>query len=209
MIVSNFVMFAAAYAGTTHTAALSTIAMRESLDNTYTINVTDKLSPQPSIFREAIVTAEQHKQFEHNFDANLRQIDVVLFDTFDSCKNFKVVQTTLKHCYKQTKPQYSSEQVVSQTVWSFYNTGNFKNDPVNASMRKISSPVEVVTSALVDKESQEVVQLHKGETEQIINVESLPTSPEEDVFTYRASSGASSVHDAFTVENSSLGKQQE
>ncbi|WP_273759191.1 hypothetical protein [Bartonella sp. ML70XJBT.G] len=206
MIVPNFIMVAAAYASTLHATVPSTVVIQESWNNICAVNMSDKLSYSPSAPKKTIVTI---KQSEHNFDVNIGQIDVdnkkesQLFpsEISDRYKNFHIVRTALERCCEQTVPQDSAEQI----VLSFYGAGKFKNSFVDLDVQKDASSVEVKASTLVDEELEEPTWLHSRKVEQKIKIESLPVSLEEDAFTHKESS----AHDAFTVEDSPLERQQD
>ncbi|WP_406604067.1 lytic transglycosylase domain-containing protein [Bartonella gliris] len=210
MTVPSFMMLAAACAPAIHPATLSTIVMQKSQGHIYAIGLHNdqKLSYQPSTFKEAVATAEQLKQSGHNFDIGLGQINVKnleslgmsLSDLFDPCKNLKAVQTVLTHCYKRAVSKYSSEQTALQAALSCYNTENFKGGSTNTYVQKNASYVEVKVPALLDQESQESIQIHTGEAEKTIKTELLSTTSEEvpDAFTHKASG----VRDAFKTGDS-------
>ncbi|WP_208440194.1 TrwN protein [Bartonella raoultii] len=206
MIVSNFIIVAAAYASTLCATAPSAVVMQESWNNACALNISDALSRHPFVPQNTITTIKQNK---HNFDVNLGQIDVEnqewsqpsLSEVFDRCGNLNVVRAALKHCCKQTALQYNIEQ----TVLSFYGAKNFKNGFTDLWMQKNASHVEVKAHAFVSEVSQETIQIHTRKAEQTINIESLPVSLEEDAFTHKESS----AHDAFTADDSSLEREQE
>ncbi|WP_273756603.1 TrwN protein [Bartonella sp. MM73XJBT] len=208
MTISNFIMFAAAYASTLHATVPSAVVMQESWNDICAVNMSDKLPHYPFAPKKTIVTI---KQSEHNFDVNLGQMSVEnqkwlplsLCEIFDRCKNLNVIRTALKHCCEkeQKLPQYSAER----TVLSFYNAENFTNSFSDLHLQKNASYVEVKTSAPVSEELEETLQFYTRKTEQTIKIESLPASLEEDAFTHKESS----AHDAFTVEDSSLERPQD
>ncbi len=211
MIVPDFMMLAAACAPAVHPTTLSAIVMQESRGHIYAIGVNGnyELLQQPSSFNEAVATAEQLKKDGHNFDMGLGQINVKnlkllgmsLSDLFDPCKNLKVVQTILTHCYKQEMSKYSSEQAALQAALSCYNTRNSNSDFTTISVQEISSHVIVKVPALVSNDLQETLQLHTERPEHVIETESLLPSSEEsvDAFMHKESR----VSDAFTTEEPS------
>ncbi|EJF84444.1 lytic transglycosylase domain-containing protein [Candidatus Bartonella washoeensis] len=212
MTVPSFMMLAAVCAPAIHPTTLSTVVMQKSRGHIYAIGLhnNQKLSYQPSTFKEAIATAEQLKKNGHNFDIGLGQINIKnlewlgmsLSDLFDPCKNLKAVQAVLTHCYERAMSKYKSEQTALQAALSCYNTGNFKSGFTNAYVQKVDSVVGVKVPALLDKELQESLQIHTGEAGKTIKVELLSTTSEElaDAFAHKISG----VRDAFTTEEASL-----
>ncbi|WP_455480633.1 trwN protein [Bartonella sp. B12(2025)] len=216
MTVSNFIMLAATCTPATYSTTLSAVIMQGlqgNIDGT-SVNDNHKLSHQLSTLKKEIAITKQFEQSEHNFDVFLRQTSVDnlnLFgmsfsDVFDICKNFRVVQPTLTHCYKRAMLKCNSEQTALRTVLNFYDAESFRNGFINASMQKVSSHVGVKAPAFVYEESQKPVQLHKRESEQTIKEEFVSSEELVDAFTHTSSD----LRDAFTIEDSSsLEKQQE
>ncbi|WP_375666187.1 hypothetical protein [Bartonella sp. TT121SHDZB] len=206
MIVPDFTIFATAYISNTPLTALLALIGRESRNNVYITGDNDKLLRQSSSLRETIATSEQFKQSRHNFDVNLKQVnveDMKWFGTFDFCKNIKAEQTALTYRYERITSVYNYKKDTLQSVLNFYNVENLDNPY----MQKISSFFEVKMALLADDEmSQESIEVHEKEQEQTTNTDSLPLSKEEleDAFTHKTSS----AHDAFTTENSSSLREQ-
>ncbi|GAA5095994.1 hypothetical protein [Bartonella acomydis] len=206
MIIPHFIMFSVTYASIQQPTVLPSVVVQESLGKICAIINNNQLLHPSSLFGKAIAKTEQHIQNKHNFDIYWRQIDdgnLKWFLPFFSVvmppyKSFEVVPTALKHCRKQVVLRYS----VKRDVLSLYNTENSKNNFANVEVQKIASRIKVETPV---EESQEPVKLKRENPEQIIDLESLPIFLEEDAFTHKASS----VHDAFKIEDSSLEKQQE
>ncbi|PIT69112.1 hypothetical protein [Bartonella tribocorum] len=206
MIVPDFAMFAAAYISNTHPTKFSALVGRELQDsvNIYVTDDRDNWSYQSFPRKETIATSEQLKQSNHNFDANLEQIDVEgvkrfsFFDPFDFYRNPKVGKNTLAYRYEPITSVYNSKNDILQSALSFYNTVNLNN----SYMQKISSFFERKIALLVaDKASQESMEIDEKEQEHTTEIGSLPLSQEElaDAFTHKASS----TSDAFTTEDSS------
>ncbi|WP_208437060.1 trwN protein [Bartonella taylorii] len=217
MTVPNLMMLTAFCTSVACLMSFSTVIMQEARNDIYTTGVNDNrgLSHQISLLKEAIVIADQFRQDRHNFDANLRQIDVgnlgrfgVSFsDMFSLCKSLKVVGTVLTRCYEQMASRYESERTALQDALGFYNVENFENDFTGTDVQRVASRVRVKNLMLLDEESQEPVKLYAEESKQKIETKSLSTSSEElaDVFAHKASG----VHDAFTVEDSSSSERQQ
>ncbi|EJF76405.1 hypothetical protein ME7_00949 [Bartonella birtlesii LL-WM9] len=203
MIISNFIMFSALCTPIQQSTAFSAVVVKESSANVCAIN-DNGLLQQPSLFGKTVVKNEQYTQNGHNFDVyweknnneNLKWFYSFFSTLLAPYRDFKVVQTALKHCCEQISPHYS----IRQAVLNFHNIENFKNGFANADVQKISSHIEMKTSTFVDKESQKLMKLQRENEEQIIELESLSLFLEEDAFTHKASG----VHDAFKTENSSL-----
>ncbi|WP_019219377.1 hypothetical protein [Bartonella florencae] len=205
MIVSNFIMLSVACTPFQNPTAFSTVVMQESLDGICVVN-DSALLHQPLLFEKAIAKPE-YEQNRHNFGKYWQQTDhedLKYFHSFFSTvvpfKNFKVVQAALTHCCEQSISHYN----IKRAVLNFYNTENFKNDFVNASVQKVASQTKV-KAPVVDGESQEAIKLQTRDAEQIIKLESPPLFSAEDAFTHKASG----VFDAFTEKDSSFEKLQE
>ncbi|EJF89672.1 hypothetical protein ME1_00442 [Bartonella vinsonii subsp. arupensis OK-94-513] len=206
MTISNFITLATVCASSVHPAAFSTVAMQEPLGDICAINARDELLHQSFRFRETIAANEQLKKNGHDFDISLEQIDVQNLkwfhvsrsSTYNSCKDLKIVQTTLTGLYKKT---------ILRAVLSFYKPKSFENDFIDTSVRKVGSHITMETSALSSDKSQEPVQLHTEESDQTVETEALPSSSEElvDAFAHKVSS----ARDVFTAEDASFRKQQE
>ncbi len=215
MAVLNLMMIIVFYTSVVCLMLFSAVIMQEAQDNIYTTDVNDnhRLSRQISRLKEAIVITDQFRQDRHNFDANLRQINVgnlerfgVSFsDRYSLCKSLKALGIVLARCYEQIASRYESERTALQDALSFYDVENFENDFTGTYVQRVASRVQMKNLMLLDGESQESVKLHTEGLKREIETESLSTSSEElaDVFTHKASG----VHDAFTVENSSSSRR--
>ncbi|EJF79806.1 type IV secretion system lytic transglycosylase VirB1 [Candidatus Bartonella washoeensis] len=210
MTVPNFMMLAAACAPAIHSTTLSAVVMQKSRGHIYAIGLQNdqKLSYQPSTFKEAIAIAEQLKKNGHNFDMGLGQINVKnlewlgmsLSDLFDPCKNLKAVQIVLMHCYERAVSKYNSEQAALQAALSCYDTGNFKSSSTNTYVQKNASYVALKVPALLGEESQESIKIHTRKAEETIKVELFSVASEDlpDAFAHKTSG----VRDAFITGDS-------
>ncbi|WP_455465975.1 trwN protein [Bartonella sp. B39] len=218
MTIQNFMMFAALCAFTVHLMSFLAVIVQRTQDDIYVTDVHDNsgLSYRASMFKEASIITDQFKLDRHNFDLNLRQINVenreqfgIFFsNVFDPCKNLEIIRAALARCYNQIASRYRSERTSLQDALSSYNAGNFKGDFTNAYVQKVTSRVQVEDPMLLDKKSQGPVKLHAERSKQEIDTNYLSVPSEElvDVFTHKASG----VRDAFAAEDtSSLGKKQE
>ncbi|VEJ44495.1 TrwN protein [Bartonella vinsonii] len=216
MTIPDFIMLTAACAPAPYFTTLSTVVMQESWNNTCAISVRDELLHQPLTFGKNIATTEQLKQSGYDSGISLEQIGIQNLKWFhvsrsnmyNSCKDLKALQTALTGRYKQTISKENSERTILRAALSFYNPKRFENDFIGTSVRKVGFHVAMEAPALSGGESQEPIQLHTEEPNQIIKTETLPPSSEElvDAFAHKISG----AHDVFTAEDaSSLEKQQE